>query len=178
MSRIGKKPISCPDGVTVGIEGGTVRVKGPKGELSRPLPDCVTVSVDGATVQVDQAGGGRRGRAMHGLARALIQNMVTGTSQGFVRSLEINGVGYRAEVKGRILSLVLGYSHPIEVMLPDGIDAKVDRNRIDLMGIDKEAVGQLAAIIRSQRPPEPYKGKGIRYVDEHVRRKVGKSGAA
>jgi len=138
----------------------------------------VEIKVEAEQVVVEATGTSRRHKAMHGLARSLIQNLVTGVSTGFSRALEVNGVGYRADVKGRSLNLSLGYSHPIEVLLPDGIDAKVEKNRILLSGADREALGQLAAIIREQRPPEPYKGKGIRYVDEVVRRKVGKAGVA
>lgn len=178
MSRVGRKAIELPDKTTVALQDGTVVVKGPKGELRRPLPTDVSLKVEGNTVIIERLTESRRGRAMHGLARALIQNMVTGVSNGFVRRLEINGVGYRAESGKGIISLALGYSHPIEVMLPDGVDAKIEKNELILSGIDKEQIGQTAAIIRDQRPPEPYKGKGIRYSDEYIRRKVGKAGAA
>jgi large subunit ribosomal protein L6 len=176
VSRVGKKPIEIPKGVTVSLADDVIKVKGPKGELSRGIPTMVEIKVEGDQVVVHRKAAGRHGRAMHGLARSLINNMVVGVSQGFSRVLEINGVGYRADVKKDVLHLVLGYSHPIELMLPPGVNAKVDKNRIELSGIDKEAVGQIAAVIRDQRPPEPYKGKGIKYVEETIRRKVGKAG--
>jgi large subunit ribosomal protein L6 len=176
VSRIGRKPIDVPKGVTVAVEGREIRVKGPKGELRRSLPPLVEVHQEGATIKITRTTEDRRGRAMHGLARSLIRNMVTGVSQGFSRVLEINGVGYRADAKKGALYLSLGYSHPIELLLPQGVEAKVEKNRIELTGIDKEAIGQVAAVIRSQRSPEPYKGKGIKYVEERIRRKVGKAG--
>jgi large subunit ribosomal protein L6 len=176
VSRVGKKPIEIPKGVTVSLADDVIKVKGPKGELSREIPPMVDVKVEGDSVVVIRKAEDRRGRAMHGLARSLINNMVIGVSQGFTRVLEINGVGYRADAKKDVLHLVLGYSHPIELMLPPGVAAKVDKNRIEISGIDKEAIGQVAAVIRDQRVPEPYKGKGIKYVDETIRRKVGKAG--
>jgi large subunit ribosomal protein L6 len=179
VSRIGKKPVDIPAGVSVTLAGNEIKVKGPKGELSRKLPPLVTVKQEGNALKVaEQKTGDRRANAMHGLARSLIQNMVTGVSKGFTRVLEINGVGYRAEVKPGALFLALGYSHTIEVLLPKGITAKVDKNRVELTGVDREVLGQLAAVIRDQRPPEPYKGKGIKYVEETIRRKVGKAGAS
>ena len=178
MSRIGKLAIELPDKVAVKVSGVQVTVKGPKAELTQRLPEEVSVEVDGGKVQVLRKTETRRCRAMHGLARALLQNMVTGVSSGFSRALEINGVGYRAEVKGKILTLALGYSHPIEMMIPEGITVAIEKNRIVLNGSDREAVGQFAANIREQRPPEPYKGKGIKYVEEQIRRKVGKAGAS
>ena len=178
VSRIGKMPIVIPKGTAVTVVAGEVKAKGPKGELQRKLPPLVEAKVEGAQVIIKTTAAGRRGRSMHGLARSLVQNLVTGVSVGFTRVLEVNGVGYRADVKGRSLHLSLGYSHPIEVLLPEGIDATVVKNVITVTGIDKEVLGQLAAVIRQQRPPEPYKGKGIRYSDEHVRRKVGKAGVA
>jgi len=180
VSRIGKKPVPIPKGVSVTISGNHVTVRGPRGELSRELPPTIRAEVKGGEVVVERTSGSRRGGAMHGLGRTLIQNMVTGVSQGFTRALEVNGVGYRAEVRGRSLNLVLGYSHPIEVILPESprVEARVDKNRIELSCIDKEVLGRLAAVIRAQRPPEPYKGKGIRYVEEEIRRKVGKAGAS
>lgn len=176
MSRVGKKPIEIPKGVTVSLADDVIKVKGPKGELSRGIPPMVDVKVEGDKVLVHPRAKDRHGRAMHGLARSLISNMVIGVSQGFTRVLEINGVGYRADVKKDVLHLVLGYSHPIELMLPPGVNAKVEKNRIEVSGIDKEAIGQVAAVIRDQRPPEPYKGKGIKYAEEQIRRKVGKAG--
>jgi large subunit ribosomal protein L6 len=176
VSRVGKKSIEIPKGVTVTTSGETIKVKGPKGELSRGFPPLVEVEVADGKIQVKRTADNRQGRAMHGLARSLINNMVIGVSQGFTRVLEINGVGYRADSKKGVLTLALGYSHPIELMLPEGVEAKVDRNRIMLSGSDKEVLGQFAAVVRDQRGPEPYKGKGIKYEEEHIRRKVGKAG--
>ena len=178
MSRIGKKPIDIPPGVTVAISGNEIVVKGQKGELSRSIPPLVGVTVAGGKILVARAAKERRGSAMQGLARSLIQNMVQGVSKGFTRTLEVNGVGYRAEVKAGVLYLSLGYSHPLEVLLPKGVSAKVEKNRIELTSIDREVLGQLAAVVRAQRPPEPYKGKGIKFVEETIRRKVGKAGAS
>ncbi|MBK8482558.1 MAG: 50S ribosomal protein L6 [Proteobacteria bacterium] len=179
MSRVGKKPIEIPKGVSISADAGELRVKGPRGELSRRIPPDVKIIVDGASAVVERAGsGGRRSRAMHGLGRALLQNMVTGVSDGFTRTLEINGVGYRADARGGVLALLLGHSHPIEVLLPTGISAKVEKNIITLQSADREQLGQLAAVVRAQRGPEPYKGKGIKYTEETIRRKVGKAGAA
>ena len=176
MSRIGKKPVDIPAGVTVTVAEGQIKVKGPKGELSRSIPPLVELKTEGSKLRVAVDEKEREGSAMSGLARSLIQNMVTGVSKGFKRELEITGVGYRAEVKPGILHLALGYSHPLELMLPPGVAAKVEKNRIELTGIDREVLGQFAAVVRAQRPPEPYKGKGIKYVEETVRRKVGKAG--
>ena len=177
MSRIGKKPIDIPKGVSISVEGDEVIVKGPKGELRRKKPPVVSFEISDTVAQVTRPDDSRSARAYHGLARALVQNMVTGVSVGFTRVLEINGVGYRADARGDVLGLALGYSHPIEVMLPVGVTAKVEKNQVALSGIDNEVLGQLAAVIREQRPPEPYKGKGIKYVEETIRRKVGKAGA-
>jgi len=178
VSRVGKKPITLPKGVAVTCGDSTVHVKGPKGELDRKLPPLVGLEIGDQEVQVKCDKEGRQSRAMQGLCRALVQNMVTGVSAGFRRVLEINGVGYRAEARGGVLSLALGYSHPIEVMLPEGVGAQVEKNQVILSGIDRERIGQVAAVLRGQRPPEPYKGKGIRYVEETIRRKVGKAGAS
>ena len=178
MSRIGKMAVKLPDKVSVSVDGQMLSVKGPKGALTRRFPPEIGFDIGSAEVSVNKRRNDRRSRAMHGLGRALLQNMVTGVSAGFTRSLEVNGVGYRAEVKGNLLQLALGYSHPIEVVLPEGVSAKVDKSRIELSGIDKEQLGQLAATIRGQRGPEPYKGKGVKYVNEQIRRKVGKAGSS
>lgn len=178
MSRIGKAPISVPSGVDVSISGSSITVKGPKGELARELPELVTVSKDGDTLQVDRVDDSREARALHGLMRSLVANMVTGVTEGFRKELDIVGVGYRAAVKGSDgIELALGFSHPVVVNAPEGISFVVPLpTRIEVHGIDKQLVGQVAADIRAWRKPEPYKGKGVRYVDEHVRRKAGKAG--
>jgi len=177
MSRVGKQSISIPSNVTVSIDGSLFKAKGPKGELVETIPSHVSVSNDGGEVVVKRLDDTRKSRAMHGLCRALLNNVVKGVSEGFKRELEINGVGYRAEAGKGYLSLVLGYSHPIEVLLPDGISASVKKNVITLEGCSKVLLGETAAVIRKQRGPEPYKGKGVKYVDEHIRRKAGKTGA-
>ncbi|MFZ4517194.1 MAG: 50S ribosomal protein L6 [Microthrixaceae bacterium] len=177
MSRIGKAPITVPGGVDVAISGGSISVKGPKGELSRELPAQITVRQDEGTLVVERADDERESRALHGLVRSLVQNMVTGVTEGFHKDLDIVGVGYRAQAKGKSLELSLGFSHPVVVEAPDGIEFVVPQpTRIEVHGIDKQLVGQVAANIRAWRKPEPYKGKGVRYVDEHVRRKAGKAG--
>jgi large subunit ribosomal protein L6 len=178
MSRIGKAPISVPGGVDVRIAGSTVTVKGPKGELSRQVHDQVSVRQDGDELLVERNDDSREARALHGLTRSLIANMVTGVTEGFRKELDIVGVGYRAAVKGsNAIELALGFSHPVVVNAPPGIDFVVPApTRIEVHGIDKQLVGQVAADIRAWRKPEPYKGKGVRYVDEHVRRKAGKAG--
>lgn len=175
MSRIGRAPIPLPPGITVNVEGSVVRAKGPKGELSWTLPDTVHCRVEGSTASltVDDAGE-RSQRARWGLARMLVANMVVGVSVGFEKKLEIHGVGYRAEVKGPDLVLQLGFSHPVSYTPPSGITLRVEKNIISVSGIDKQVVGEAAATIRRFRKPEPYKGKGIRYVGEQVRRKAGK----
>ena len=178
MSRIGKQPIPLPDGVKVEIKDGKVSVKGPKGALERELVPLVSVEADGQNVVVKPSDESRQARAFHGLFRTLVSNMVTGVSAGFSKRLELIGVGYKVELQGQSLNLAVGYSHPVDFPLPEGIEAQVDRQRITLSGIDKEVVGQTAATIRALRPPEPYKGKGIKYVDEVIRRKAGKAGAA
>jgi large subunit ribosomal protein L6 len=152
-------------------------VKGPKGELKRYLPIGVSLKVEGEKVVASRADDGRVNRAKHGLVRALLANMVQGVTAGFVRELEINGVGYKAEVKGKSVTFTLGYSHTIDFPLPQGVEAKIDKNRFILSGIDRELLGETAAKVRMLRPPEPYKGKGVKYVEEHIRRKVGKTGA-
>jgi len=178
MSRIGKQPIQVPSGVKVNLRGLEIEVTGTKGTLKRELPSGVMVEVtDGNIVVSPEAASGKKARALHGLARTLINNMVVGVTNGYTKVLEISGVGYRADVRGNTLHLSLGYSHPIEYKLPKGIEAAVDKqNRITLTGIDKELLGMTAANIRDFRRCEPYKGKGIRYADEVVRRKVGKAG--
>lgn len=178
MSRVGRKPISLPKGVQVTVKDGQVAVKGPKGELKRPMPENVEASIEGNTLTFARENDTPGVRARHGLARALLQNMVTGVATGFERRLEINGVGYRAETKGDTLTLNLGFSHAIDYKLPKGVAAKVDKNIIILTSIDRELLGLTAAKVRSFRPPEPYKGKGVKYVEETIRRKVGKAGAA
>jgi large subunit ribosomal protein L6 len=177
MSRIGKRPIPIPQKVAVTISGQHLIVKGPKGELTRTLPDEVEVLQEGETIVVRRRDESRAARQRHGLCRTLVANMIEGVSQGFQRRLEIQGVGYRAQVQGRNLTLSVGYSHPVQIAPPDGIQLAVENNtNILISGIDKESVGNIAAQIRSVRPPEPYKGKGIRYANEVVRRKAGKAG--
>jgi len=177
MSRIGKRPITIPNKVTVNIDGSHIAVKGPKGELSRVLPAAVTVEQEGETLLVKRRDESRTSRQLHGLSRTLVANMVEGVSQGFVRRLEIQGVGYRAQVQGRNLTLNVGYSHPVQIEPPAGIQLAVETNtNVIVSGFDKEIVGNIAARIRAVRPPEPYKGKGIRYAGEVVRRKAGKAG--
>lgn len=175
MSRIGKQPVVLPPKVEVSIQGTTVTVKGPLGKLEQTFKGVEIAQEDGA-VKVTPVDQSRTNRAMWGLARALLHNMVTGVSAGFERKLEIIGVGYRAEAKGKSLGLSLGFSHPIDFPLPEGVTAEVDKNQVvTLKGIDKAVLGQTAATIRSYRPPEPYKGKGVRYQGEHVQRKAGKA---
>jgi large subunit ribosomal protein L6 len=176
VSRIGKLPINIPSGVKVAVDGQGVRLEGPKGKLAAPLPDGVAVKVDGNVVRVERASDDRRMRSLHGLTRKLIANMTQGVSQGFNRILDINGVGYRAEVKGREIHMTLGYSHPVVFALPEGVAASVERQVIiTLTGADRQVVGETAAKIRSLRPPEPYKGKGIKYREEVIQRKAGKA---
>ena len=178
MSRIGKRPVDLPAGVSIDIAGSKVTVKGPKGTLSRTLPADMKVSAEGATVTVSRPSEETRHKALHGLTRTLVANMVEGVSQGFSRTLEIQGVGYKAELKPFGLNLVVGLSHQVAVKAPEGISFVVDTPTVvKVEGIDKELVGQVAAEIRRVRPPEPYKGKGIRYQGEQVRRKAGKTGA-
>ncbi len=178
MSRIGRMPIAVPADVTVTIaDDNTVNVKGPKGTLERKLPEELTITQEDGQIIVTRPDDSKRMKSLHGLTRTLINNMVVGVTNGFEKTLEINGVGYRAYKQGDKLTLTLGYSHPVDMIDPDGIETVLDgQTKIIVRGIDKEKVGQYAAEIRSKRPPEPYKGKGIRYSDEHVRRKVGKTG--
>jgi len=178
MSRIGRLPVKLPSGVTAALTGSEMKVKGPKGLLTRNMPDFVTFEIDAEVVKVDRVNNSKPARERHGLARSLVQNMVTGVSEGFTRDLEIVGVGYKAKVKGNTLNMSLGYSHPINFPIPDGIEVKVQRSEISVSGIDKEAVGQVAALIRGFRKPDAYKGKGVRYKGERIRLKAGKSGAA
>ncbi len=178
MSRIGKAPIPVPAGVTVSVTPDAVTVTGPKGELSQSLPGVISIVQDGDVLTVERADDAKSSRALHGLVRSLVQNMVTGVTTGFQKNLEIVGVGFRAAAKGKdALELSLGFSHPVTVEAPDGIEFVVPQPTvIEVHGIDKQLVGQVAANIRRWRKPEPYKGKGIRYADEHVRRKAGKAG--
>ena len=177
MSRIGKLPVAIPAGVDVKLEeGNVITVKGPKGTLTRKLVDDLEVKVEGAEVIVTRPSDLKRYKSLHGLTRTLIANMVEGVTNGYSKVLEINGVGYRAAKAGKKLTLTLGYSHPVEMEDPEGITTTVDGNKITVSGIDKEKVGQFAAEIRTKRPPEPYKGKGIKYTTETIRRKVGQTG--
>lgn len=177
MSRIGKRPIEIPSGVKVTLSDTQLEVEGPKGALTRQLMDGVALEITDKSVSVNRVDDGLRSRAAHGLTRTLVNNMVVGVTKGFEKALEINGVGYRAEAKGDILNLSLGYSHPINFNLPKGITVEVDKmTKILVKGIDKELVGQTAAKIRDFRGPEPYKGKGIKYADEKILRKAGKTG--
>ena len=177
MSRIGRMPIAVPAGVTVDIaENNKVTVKGPKGELIRVLPEAMDIKKDGEEIVVTRPNDLKKNKALHGLTRTLIYNMVIGVTEGYEKVLEVNGVGYRAQKQGKKLVLSLGYSHPVEMEDPEGLESTVDGNKIVVKGIDKEKVGQYAAEIRDKRRPEPYKGKGIKYADEVIRRKVGKTG--
>ena len=177
MSRIGRMPIAVPAGVTVEIaENNKVTVKGPKGTLERVLPAEMNISMEGETVVVTRPNDLKKMKSLHGLTRTLINNMVVGVSAGYEKVLEVNGVGYKAAKAGNKLTLSLGYSHPVEMIDPEGLESVVEGNKITVKGIDKEKVGQFAAEIRAKRGPEPYKGKGIKYADEVIRRKVGKTG--
>lgn len=178
MSRIGLMPVVIPDGVDVKIKGSSVRVKGPKGELQHTFPADMEIKLDHGEVSVKRPSDEPTHRALHGMTRALINNMVVGVSSGFSKVLEINGVGYRAGLEGKNLVLNVGYSHPVEIEPPEGIEFEVDERtrQITVKGYDKQMVGHIAANIRKVRPPEPYKGKGIKYLDERIRRKAGKAG--
>jgi large subunit ribosomal protein L6 len=179
MSRIGKRPIAIPEGVTVAVDGQTVRAEGPRGKLVQSVPSGVSVAVTDNRVVVSRASDQRTVRALHGLTRSLVNNMLTGVKMGFERKLEIVGIGYRAQLQGKNIQLALGYSHPIVFPLPDGISADIDKQTsITLRGPDKAVLGQTAARLRALRKPNPYKGKGIRYADEVVRKKVGKKAGA
>ena len=177
MSRIGNKPVDVPSGVDIVVDGSLVTVKGSKGQLKRSFNERIGFDIEDGVITVTRPDDARESRALHGLSRALLNNMVVGVSDGFRKELEIHGVGYRASLKGSNIELLVGYSHPVEVEAPEGITFEVpDQTKIVVSGIDKEQVGQVAADIRKVRPPEPYKGKGIRYVGEYVRRKAGKAG--
>ncbi|HEX6306117.1 MAG TPA: 50S ribosomal protein L6 [Anaerolineales bacterium] len=178
MSRIGRMPVIVPEGVDVKIKGSLVQIKGPKGELEHTFPEDMKISLDDGEITVARPSDERTHRALHGMTRALINNMVLGVSTGFEKVLEINGVGYRADVQSGNLVLNVGYSHPVVVEPPDGIAFEVDARtrQIKVLGYNKQVVGQVAADIRKVRPPEPYKGKGIKYIDERIRRKAGKAG--
>lgn len=180
QSRVGKRPVELPKGVTASIANGKIEVKGPKGTLSRPVPPNVDVKIDGGKLSIQPTVGGRDGARYQGLARALFAAMTKGVSVGYVKELELVGTGYRAELKGTVLNLALGFSHPVNLQLPAGVSAKVPPEskgtQIILEGADKEVMGQIAAKLRDIRPPEPYGGKGVRYKGEKVRQKAGKSG--
>jgi large subunit ribosomal protein L6 len=179
MSRIGKQPVTIPAGVKVQVEGALVRAEGPKGKLAQPVPTGLAAAVKDGHLVITRSGDDRQMRALHGLTRALVANMVTGVKDGFERKLEIVGIGYRAQLQGRAIQLALGYSHPIVFPLPDGVTAEIDRQTaITLRGPDKALLGETAARLRTLRRPDPYKGKGIRYAGEVVRRKVGKKAGA
>ena len=178
MSRIGRKPVVIPAGVEVTLDGNTVTVKGPKGTLTRTFHNRMNIAVENNEIVVTRPSDDKEDRSLHGLTRTLISNMVEGVTTGFKKELEINGVGYRAQKQGKKLILSLGYSHPVEMEDPEGLESVLDgQNKITIKGIDKQKVGQYAAEIRELRKPEPYKGKGIKYADEVIRRKVGKTGA-
>jgi large subunit ribosomal protein L6 len=179
MSRIGKKPISIPQGVKVQVEGALVRAEGPKGKLAQPVPPGLSAAIENNHLVISRSGDDRRVRALHGLARALVANMVAGVKEGFERKLEIVGIGYRAQLQGRNIQLALGYSHPVIFPLPEGITAEIDKQvSITLRGADKALLGETAAKLRGLRKPDPYKGKGIKYAGEVIRRKVGKKAGA
>ena len=176
MSRIGIEPITIPQGVDITQKASRLHVKGPKGELSVDLDPRINVNIDGQTLQVNKADDSIKAREQWGLRRTLINNAVQGVHQGFSKSLEVIGVGYKVELQGSTLVLNVGFSHPVRIQLPKGVEGSVEKNRITLSGIDKQLVGETAAVIRRVRPPEPYKGKGIRYENEEVKQKAGKSG--
>ena len=177
MSRIGRKVLPLPKGVTLAQKPGSISVKGPKGELTKAVPTGVSVKVEGDKITVLRVDDERQNRARHGLMRAHLANMVKGVTDGWTRELEINGVGYRAEVAGDTINMALGYSHPVVFKLPKGVTAKVDKNKVTLASADRDLVGQIAAKLRELRPPEPYKGKGVKYAEEVIKKKVGKAGA-
>jgi large subunit ribosomal protein L6 len=177
MSRIGRLPVTVPTGVDIAIEGQTVKVKGPKGELSHTVADPITVERDGAELHVNRPNDERKSKELHGLSRTLVANMIVGVTEGYKKTLEINGTGYRVTAKGKDLEFALGFSHPVNVTPPVGISFSVERpTQFTVAGIDKQLVGEVAANIRKIRPPEPYKGKGVKYQGEVIRRKAGKAG--
>ena len=176
MSRIGRAPIAIPAGVDVVVDGSTVTVKGAKGTLTRTMNSNITITKDGDTINVTRPNDHKDNRSLHGLTRTLIANMIEGVSNGYKKELEINGIGYRAEVKSNVLTMKIGFSHDVIMEAPEGITVEVNGNKVTVSGADKQKVGQFAAEIREKRPPEPYKGKGIKYVDEYIRRKEGKAG--
>lgn len=176
MSRIGNQPIAIPAGVTVTLNGNVVNVKGPKGTLTKEFDSAMNIAIEDENVVVTRPNDLKRNKSLHGLTRTLISNMVEGTTDGYKKVLELNGVGYRAQKQGKKLVLSLGYSHPVEMDDPEGVESVVEGNQITISGISKENVGQFAAEIRAKRPPEPYKGKGVKYIDEIIRRKEGKTG--
>ena len=179
MSRIGRKPISIPDGVRVQVDGSVVRAEGPKGKLTQPLSTGMTAKSDGTLLVIARGDDSRTARALHGLTRSLVANMVNGVKDGYEKKLEIVGIGYRAQMQGKNIQLALGYSHPVIFPLPDGITAEIDKQvSVTLRGADKALLGETAAKLRSLRKPDPYKGKGIKYADEFIRRKVGKKAGA
>jgi large subunit ribosomal protein L6 len=177
MSRIGKRPVAMPSGVSASTEGQTLSVKGPKGTLTLQMLDDIRYEIDEGSISVQPANETKRARSFWGMQRSLVQNLVTGVSEGFTKTLEITGVGYRAAMQGKTLRLQLGYSHDVNIAVPEGVDVKTpDATTVEISGIDRQKVGQLAAEIRRWRKPEPYKGKGVRYAGEQVRRKAGKAG--
>jgi len=177
MSRIGKLPVAITSGVKISLDGNMMTVTGPKGSLSQPLHERMAIAVETDQIKVSRPSDSKQDSALHGLTRALINNMVVGVTDGFKKDLEINGVGYRAEISGRTLTLALGYSHPVVYELPEGINIEIEKQtKLSVSGIDKQLVGSAAAKIRSYRKPEPYKGKGIKYADERILRKAGKTG--
>lgn len=176
MSRIGKLPIQISSGVKVSIDAGSVEIQGPKGTLAHPLPEGISAAIEEDSLVLRRTDDSKNQKALHGLARALLANAVHGVSQGFSKTLEIHGVGYRAQAQGRNVTFNLGFTHPIEFAVPEGIDVKVEQNRVVISGADRQQVGQVAADIRALRPPDVYKLKGIRYQDERLRKKAGKSG--
>jgi large subunit ribosomal protein L6 len=179
MSRIGKKPIAIPDGVKIQLDNGVVRAEGPKGKLAQTMPPGMTASVENKELLIKRGDDSRTARAIHGLTRSLVANMVTGVKNGFERKLEIVGIGYRAQMQGKNIQLALGYSHPVIFPLPEGITAEIERQvSLTLRGADKALLGETAAKLRALRKPDPYKGKGIKYADEVIRRKVGKKAGA